>query len=116
MTLSEAQRLFSRLLGQFLVAIYQQPGLSVTMGECYRTTQRAAENAAAGTGISNSLHCKRLAVDLNLFVGDIYQMESEEYAVLGAIWKGLNPLCRWGGDFKSRPDGNHFSIEFEGVK
>jgi hypothetical protein len=116
MTLGEKQRLFAKLLGQFLVWIYSTPGREVSGGEWERSQAQADANAASGAGISNSLHLKRLAVDLNLFLEGVYQNQSEAYSELGAYWKGLHPLCRWGGDFKTRPDGNHFSLEHEGVQ
>jgi hypothetical protein len=114
--LQEKQCLFARLLGKFLVWIYEQPGLAVVGGEWQRSKAQAEANAASGAGISKSLHLKCLAVDLALFIDRVYQTESHAYAALGEKWKSLHPLCRWGGDFKSRPDGNHFSIEHEGVQ
>ena len=115
MTLGEKQRLFMRLLGEFLVWVYQQ-GYAVTGGELERTVAQAAENAARGSGIANSLHLVRLAIDLNLFIEGVYQTHSEAYKPLGEKWKSMHPLCRWGGDFVSRPDGNHFSLEHQGVR
>lgn len=122
MTLGEKQRLFAQLIGELLVWCYDND-YEVTFGEAYRTPEQAALNAKTGAGISNSLHTKRLAVDVNLFLDttkggdeDVYQANSEAYKPLGDYWKTLHPLCRWGGDFKSRPDGNHFSMEHEGVK
>lgn len=114
MTLSEKQRLFVRLIGQLIQWAYTN-GYELTFSEAYRTPEQAALNAKTGAGISNSLHIKRLALDLNLFIQGAYQTDSETYHPLGEFWKSLNPLCRWGGDF-SKPDGNHFSIEHEGVK
>ena len=116
MTLSEKQRLFAKLLGQFLVWIYEQPGHEVVGGEWQRSKAQAEANAVSGAGIANSLHLKCLAVDLSLFTDGTYQTETPAYQALGDYWKTLHPLCRWGGDFKSRPDGGHFSIEHEGVK
>lgn len=115
MTLGEKQRLFARLVGQLLTWAYKS-GFELTFGEALRTDAQAAANAKSGAGISNSLHKIRLAIDLNLFVAGIYQTDSAAYKPLGAYWKSLHPLCRWGGDFVSRPDGNHFSIEHEGVR
>lgn len=115
MTLSEKQRFFSKLLGQFLVWIYAN-GYEVVGGEWKRSEAQAQANAASGAGISKSLHIKCLAVDLSLFINGEYQRESEPYRPLGDYWKTLDPLCRWGGDFVTRPDGNHFSIEHEGVR
>lgn len=116
MTLGEKQRLFMRLLGEFLIWIYQQPGHAVAGGQLQRTKAEAAANAASGAGISNSLHLLCLAIDLSLFLDGIYKTDSESYRALGDKWKSMHPLCRWGGDFKSRPDGNHFSLEHEGVR
>lgn len=116
MTLGQLQQEFARLVGEFLVDIYKTPGYSVTFGECYRTPEQAALNAQSGKGIANSLHTKRLAIDLNLFVDGKYQSDSTSYKLLGAMWKVKHPLARWGGDFTTRPDGNHFSLEWEGVR
>lgn len=69
-----------------------------------------------GSGSGNSLHPDRLAVDLNLFRDGRFLTLSKDHAPLGAYWKTLNPLCRWGGDFHPKPDGNHYSIEHGGRK
>ena len=115
MKLGEKQRRFVELVARLIEWSYAS-GYELTFGECYRTPEQAALNAKSGAGISNSLHTKRLAIDLNLFIDGVYQDRSEDYRALGDYWKSLDPLCRWGGDFKSRPDGNHFSMEHEGVK
>ena len=118
MTLSEKQRLFMQLLGQFLVWIYKA-GYTVTGGELERSQAQADANAASGAGISNSLHLKRLAIDLNLFLLNDgkweYQQLSEAYQPLGEKWESMHELCRWGGRFHAHPDGNHFSLTHEGV-
>ena len=115
MTLSEKQRLFTRLVGLLIDRAYAE-GYELTFGEAYRTKEQAAWNAEkAGTGIVNSLHCKRLAVDFNLFINEQWQTSSEAHRSLGEYWKTLHPDCRWGGDF-IRPDGNHYSLTHEGVK
>ena len=78
-------------------------------------------NTTAPTGFKGSLHPKRLAIDLNLFIDGKYQRSTKAHEKLGKFWKGLHPLCRWGGDFrdakgKPKPDGNHYSIEHRGHK
>lgn len=105
-----------RLLGQFLIWIFQQPGYAVRGGELLRSLLQAQANAASGVGITNSLHRLGLAIDLSFMLNGVYQTDSEVYQPLGEYWKSLHPLCRWGGDFSPRRDGNHFSIEHEGVK
>jgi hypothetical protein len=83
-------------------------GYELTGGELYRTKERAALNAKKGSGIAKSLHTQRLAIDFNLFVHGEWRQDSDSHKLLGAYWKKLNVLNRWGGDFKSRPDGNHY--------
>jgi len=90
-------------------------GYELTFGEAYRTPEQAALNAKAGTGISNSLHTKRLAIDLNLFIDGVFQTATEAYRPLGEHWKSKGGS--WGGDFAApHQDGNHFSLEWEGVR
>lgn len=142
MTLGERQRLFTRLLADLIVFAYSR-GYGLTLGEAYRSDEQAEINAIGadgraklcaclrggiapfftladkianntGSGIRNSLHEVRLAVDFNLFDKDgKWLSATEDFTVLGEYWEGLNPQCRWGGRFK---DGNHFSIEHEGRK
>jgi hypothetical protein len=91
-------------------------GYTVTLGEAWRTPEQAAINAKKGTGISDSLHIDRLAIDLNFFKGGMYVQGGSQLADIGAWWKRLGPNYRWGGDFHTRPDGNHFSITPDGIR
>jgi len=115
MTLGEQQRLFTRLVGLLIEWAYQN-GYELSFGQALRTKAEAQANAKSGTGISNSLHLVALAIDLNLFRDGVWLQTSEAHKPLGDFWKTLHPKCRWGGDFKSRPDGNHYSLEWNGVK
>jgi len=114
MTLGEKQRLFTKLVGLLIEYAYAN-GLELTFGDAYRSPEQARANASAGKGIINSLHCERLAIDLNLFINGEYKTKTEDYRKLGEYWESLNPDCAWGGRF-SRPDGNHFSIQHAGRK
>jgi hypothetical protein len=114
-TLGQRQRRFLPLVAKLIDFAYAQ-GYELTEGEGYRTPEQAALNAQHGSGIANSLHTLRLAVDLQLFKDGIYQTDSAAYKALGDFWKGLDPECAWGGDFQSRPDGNHFSLSWGGIK
>ena len=51
----------------------------------------------------------------NLFKDGKFLTSSEDHRTLGEFWKTLHPDCCWGGDF-SRPDGNHYSMEWQGRK
>ena len=88
-------------------------GYEVTLGEVKRDQRIADLNAAAGKGISKSLHLVSLAVDLNLFANDIYLSSTEHHLPLGEWWEKLGPEHFWGGRFN---DGNHYSIGYEGRK
>ncbi|EDT6692621.1 M15 family metallopeptidase [Salmonella enterica subsp. enterica] len=112
MTLSEKQALFTAMIGQ-LILFADQHGLRLTFGEAYRTPEQAALNAKRGSGIKNSLHTQRLAVDFNLFVNGEYKTDSSDYLPLGEYWESIGGT--WGGRF-SKPDGNHFSLEHNGIK
>lgn len=93
-------------------------GYLVTFGEAYRPEETAALYEEQGRGIANSNHTRRLAIDLNLFLYGQYLTDSEHYRELGEWWKRESTdeyTCAWGGDF-SRPDGNHFSFEHNGVR
>ena len=114
MSLSEKQQRFTLCVAKLISWAYDN-GFALTFGEAYRTPEQAALNAQTGAGIANSLHTKRLAIDLNAFVDGVYQAGSSGYKPLGDYWKTLDPDARWGGDF-SRPDGNHFSFEHENVR
>lgn len=120
MTLREKQSLHVRFVGLLIEFAYQN-GYELTWGQTLRSKEEAARNAASGAGISNSLHNVGLAVDLNLFKDGRWLTDSESHRPLGDFWKSLHPECRWGGDFRDKhgrpkPDGNHYSIEFEGRK
>lgn len=115
MTLREKQSLFCTLVAKLIVWCYAN-GYELTFGEILRTSAQAIANASSGAGISNSLHLLALAVDFHLFKDGVYLADTASYKSLGDYWKSLHPLCRWGGDFSSRPDGNHFSLEHNGVK
>ena len=117
MTLGQKQRVFVKLVSKLIDYAYTQ-GYELSFGEAYRTPEQAALNSKSGKGISNSLHTKRLAIDLNLFIDGEYQIYSLAHEPLGVFWEALSTpeyTCCWGGRFK-RPDGNHYSIEHEGVK
>jgi hypothetical protein len=115
--LSYLQKQFTYDCAKLIFYIFDELGLSCTFGEAERSPEQAQLNAESGSGISNSLHCERLALDLHLYdKNGIYLTKSEDYATVGKYWKSLNPMNRWGGDFKSRPDGNHFSRTPDGVR
>lgn len=115
MTLREQQSLFVMLVGGLIEHAYSA-GYELTFGEAWRTPEQARLNAQRGSGIVNSLHCERLAIDLNLFRDGKLLTSVEDYRPLGEYWKSLHSLARWGGDFTTRPDADHFSLTYGGVQ
>ena len=109
--LLEAQFHFSRLLPRLLDQAHNL-GLEVSMGECWRTPQQAEWNAAHGLGSAHSLHCDRLAVDLNLFRnGELLAGTDPDIEALGEYWESQGGS--WGGRFR---DWCHFSLAYGGRK
>ena len=116
MTLKEQRWLFSLYLSRLIVKAGEM-GYRVAVGEVVRSAEQARLNAKSGSGTVNSLHITGLAVDLNLYDSSgKYLDKTEDHALLGAWWKTLDQNCRWGGDFKKRPDGNHYSYSPDGVR
>lgn len=131
---------FSLAIASLIVWAYQSD-YEVVFGEAYRSDEQAEINALGaqgraqlaelirhqfpqlalkianntGNGIRSSLHGIKLAIDLILLRHGQVLTRAEEYGPVGAKWKTLHPLNRWGGDFTSI-DAYHFSMEHEGVK
>lgn len=112
-TTGEAQRLFMRLLPRLLDYIHAQ-GYECTIGDAYRDPRVFGEiGERLGYGHARSGHKRRLAIDLNLFKNGVYLQKTEDHVPIGTWWKKQHPLCRSGIDFD---DGNHYSLEWEGIK
>lgn len=110
-TLQDKQWRFVKLICR-LVARADELGYELTYGDAYRDPRvHGALNEKMGYGHRKSCHKLRLAVDFNLFKGDAYLSTTEQYEALGTYWESLGGT--WGGRFG---DGNHFSLEHEGVK
>jgi hypothetical protein len=110
MSLVDQQHLFAVNLAKLFIHI-DESGVKFSIGEVFRTPEQAVLYAKEGKGIVDSLHCKRLAADLNLFsaTGE-YLADSKDYETMGLYWESLDPLNRWGGRFK-RADGNHIEMQ-----
>ena len=112
MTLREKQSLFAAHVAMLILHAVEM-GYEVTFGDAYRSPEEASRLGALGLGIANSLHTKRLAIDLNLFRDGEYLPTTDSHRQLGEWWETQHALARWGGRFG---DGNHYSFEHEGVK
>lgn len=110
--LLDLQFKFTTMVGSLINYAFAN-GWNLTFGEAYRTPEQAALNAQKGTGIANSLHTQRLAVDLNLFRGTTILTNVEDYLPLGVYWESLGGS--WGGRF-TMVDADHFSLSPDGGK
>lgn len=106
MKLSERQRIFARNVARLIEFIYDR-GYECTLGEAWRTKEQAEWYASRGLGVNNSLHCVRLAIDLNLFKDGVYLTKTEDYEFAGTFWLALHVENTWGG---AGNDGNHFAM------
>lgn len=105
MTLRQKQSEFARLLGLLIAFVFSHATWEVTLGDGH---------VSCGHGhMPGSLHYKRLAQDLNLFIEGRYVANGADPAwrTIGEFWEGLSDLARWGGRFN---DANHFSFAHGG--
>jgi hypothetical protein len=137
--LLKRQMLFAQLIAKLLVKA-KELGYDAVLEEAARSNEQAELNAMGqegrerlcqlieddfpllaaairdngkARGIRNSGHMRKLAIDLSLFKDGKYLIDTVAYTTLGEWWEKLDPLARWGGRFS---DGNHFSVEYQGVK
>lgn len=111
MRLGDKQRLFSRLIAEHTLWLYEQ-GYECTEGDSFRSPRafgQMGEKKAYGRKYSN--HKVKLAKDINLFKDKQWLQKTSDHAESGAVWELRHPLCRWGGHYD---DGNHYSLEHNG--
>lgn len=108
MTLQEKQATFTENAAKLIAYVFAS-NHTCTFGDAYRTPEQAGHDADMGIGIRNSLHCKRLAVDLNLFNGKDYLTTTDAHKPFGEYWESLHVDNRWGGHFK-KEDANHYEM------
>jgi len=115
MTLGQKQRLFVKLIGDLIEFAYVR-GYEFSFGDAYRDPRvHGKVGEKKSYSHANSNHKQRLAIDLNLFKDGVYLTTDKDHEPLGLYWETLHPLCRWGGRF-ANGDGNHYSIEHNGIK
>ena len=112
-TLGQKQERFMRLLPRLIDKAHAL-GFEVRGGDLYRDPRVHGElGVKMGYGHPKSAHKQKLAIDLNLFKDGKFLSATEDHRALGEWWEQQAPDCRWGGRFN---DGNHYSIEVDGVK
>lgn len=95
-----------------LIKFAESKGYQLTLGDAYRDPRvHGKVGVKASYSSANSVHKQRLAIDLNLFKDGVYLSSTEDYVELGKYWESIGGT--WGGRFE---DGNHFSLEHNGMK
>ena len=111
MTLREKQSKFARMVADLILKAYEM-GYEITLGDAYRDPRlHGGLGVRMGYGHSKSCHKLRLAIDLNLFKDGVFLQTSDDHKKLGEWWESQGGT--WGGRFH---DGNHYSLEHEGMK
>lgn len=110
-TLGQKQQRFTRMVARLLDKAHDL-GFEVTLGDAYRDPRvHGAMGVKQGYGHPRSSHKQRLAIDLNLFRDGAFLQSSDDHRPLGEWWESQGGA--WGGRFN---DGNHYSLEHDGVK
>jgi hypothetical protein len=91
-----------------LINFATELGYTVTGGELERTPEQAKLNASKGVGIANSLHCLKVAGDLNFFRGGKLISDKKSLEAVGLYWESLGG--KWGGRFTKYDDSRHFEM------
>ncbi len=110
-TLGEKQRRFAKMVPRLIDKAHEL-GFEVTLGDAFRDPRvHGALGVKLGYGHPKSAHKQKLAIDLNLFKGGKFLALTEDHKPLGEWWESQGGA--WGGRFN---DGNHYSLEHEGIR
>lgn len=109
-TLLQKQWRFARMAARLIVQAHEM-GYEISFGDLYRDPRLHGDvGVKKGYGHRKSCHKVRLAIDLNLFKDGKWLSKTEDHRALGEWWEQQGGT--WGGRFD---DGNHYSLEHEGM-
>ncbi len=111
MKLGEKQEVFTLNMAK-LILFAESKGYKCRARELQRTKLQQEEYFKTGKSKTmKSNHLNSCAVDI-YFAKDNKLIENkEELQFLGDFWESLNPLNRWGGNYKRFIDCPHFEME-----
>ncbi len=113
MRLGEKQELFSKLIAQHIIWLYNK-GYKVRCGDFFRDPRvHGKVGEKKGYGHIYSMHKDKCAADLNLFKDGKYLTKTQDHLESGRKWESRHELACWGGRFG---DGNHYSLTHDGRK
>ena len=100
MGLRQEQSLFAKDTYRLFGFIFEN-GYDITFGEVLRTEEQQAIYLKTGRSkTSNSMHLKKLAIDINIFKDGKLIEDNKELKIFGDYWQSLNELNRWGGSWR----------------
>lgn len=114
MSLNKKQARFTYKMAQLIVWAKEEMGIDVFGEELWRTPEMAEIYAERGTGIKNSVHRKKLALDIKILRDGKLIWDGDEYRILGEKWESMDEDARWGGRMRRR-DIYHYSFIHNGV-
>ncbi len=110
-SLKQKQMRFARMVPRLIDKVHEM-GFECTIGDVFRDTRVHGEiGVKMGYGHRKSAHKYKLAIDLNLYKDGVYLDKTSDHLALGLWWESQGGS--WGGRFE---DGNHYSLEHEGVR
>jgi peptidoglycan L-alanyl-D-glutamate endopeptidase CwlK len=84
-----------------LISWAEGEGYVLTGGELQRTEEQQEIYIKAGKSKTrNSMHLKKLAIDMSVFMDGVLLIDPNDIAPLGQFWEGLNIKNRWGGSWR----------------
>ena len=99
MTLGQEQEAFAAHVPMLILKALEM-GMTVRIGEVMRTeAQQKIYMQEGKSKTMNSMHLKKCAIDLNLFVAGNWAT-LEDIRPLGKYWESLDPKNRWGGSWR----------------
>ncbi len=108
MSLHTARCQFSDALVQLLSV--RQPGIEFAVDQ-------VTVPAEGSVHMKGSLHESGLAADILLYRNGVYLTDTKDYQAMGEYWEAIGQAkgldLAWGGRF-TKPDGNHFSMRYQG--
>lgn len=116
----QARCAFSRAIAAIVLWADSEPtmsGYEVAFGEGLVAITDAADGDYDGPHMAGGGHYTGLGLDLLVYRTHdgsfIADGKHPAYRMLGAQWRRLHPLARWGGDF-AQPDPDHYSFAWGG--
>jgi hypothetical protein len=99
------QKHFARMVA-ILIEHINAEGYACTLGDAYRDPRVFGQvGEKRGYGKAKSMHKLRLAIDINLFRGDVLLRDTSDHKPIGEYWEKIGGS--WGGRWG---DGNHYSF------